>query len=58
MKLSQNKQCCLITRNTAEIGLTNEIPAIEPMKMYSLSGKIGLKLLIVREETAIRIVDV
>jgi hypothetical protein len=44
MKLSQNKQYCLITRNTAEIELTNEVSAIEPMKMYSLSGKIGLKL--------------
>jgi hypothetical protein len=45
-------------RNTAEIELANEISAIEPMKIYSLLGKIGLNLRIVREETTICIVDV
>jgi hypothetical protein len=45
-------------RKKAEIELANEVSAIEQMKIYSLLGKIGLNLRIVREETAICIVDV
>jgi hypothetical protein len=58
MKLSQNKQYCLMIRNKVEIELANEVSAIEQMKIYSLLGKIGPNLRIVREETTICIVDV